>query len=362
MELDPTVCYDALRARDARFDGRFFTGVVTTGVYCRPVCPARTPRRENVRFFACAAAAQAAGFRPCLRCRPEASPGTPAWLGTSVTVSRALRLIAEGALDADRVDDLAARVGIGERHLRRLFLAHLGATPIAVAQTQRVLFAKKLIDETELPMTEIVALAAGFASVRRFNAAIRATYGRPPPTLRRARLRRRRIRRRTPRSSCASRTVRRSRGSALLGFLGRRAIPRRRERREATPTAARSTSAWRAPARLEVGAVAGRNELLARIRTPSAAALPAIVVRLRACSTSQADPLAIASHSRRRPACSRRRSRALPGLRVPGAWDGFELAVRAILGQQVSVTRRDDARRPARRRVRRSCRRREPPG
>src|SRR5262249_44181728 len=154
----------------------FFTAVRTTGIYCRPICPAQTPKRVNVRFFTSAPAAEAAGFRPCLRCRPEAAPGTPAWLGTSATVARALRLIATGGLDDDAaVEDLASRVGIGERHLRRLFVAHLGASPIAVAQTRRVQLAKKLLDETALPIARI-AMDAGFGSLRRFNFAMRATY------------------------------------------------------------------------------------------------------------------------------------------------------------------------------------------
>jgi len=137
--LEPDRCYRALKSRDARFDGRFFFGVQTTGIYCRPVCPARTPKRANVRFYACAAAAEQAGFRPCRRCRPETAPGTPAWQGTSATVARALRLIDAGALDRASVGDLAARVGLGERQLRRLFLRHLGASPVAVGQTRRVL-------------------------------------------------------------------------------------------------------------------------------------------------------------------------------------------------------------------------------
>jgi AraC family transcriptional regulator of adaptative response / DNA-3-methyladenine glycosylase II len=158
---------------------------VTTGVYCRPVCPARTPKFQNVRFYACAAAAQEDGFRPCLRCRPEASPGTPAWLGTSATVSRALRFIAGGALDEGSVDDLAERLGIGERHLRRLFLKHLGASPIAVAQTKRLHLAKQLIDETDLPMARI-AFDSGFLSLRRFNTAMRRGFDRSPMQLRKA--------------------------------------------------------------------------------------------------------------------------------------------------------------------------------
>src|SRR5437588_89259 len=183
--MDLRVYERARLARDARFDGRFFIGVTTTGIYCRPICPAPSPKSQNVRYFPSAAAAAEAGFRPCLRCRPEASPGTPAWLGASATVSRALKLIAESALDEESVDDLSERLGIGSRHLRRLFLKYLGATPIAVAQTRRVHFAKKLIDETGLTMTQ-VAMAAGFGSIRRFNATFQNLYGRTPRDLRKA--------------------------------------------------------------------------------------------------------------------------------------------------------------------------------
>jgi AraC family transcriptional regulator, regulatory protein of adaptative response / DNA-3-methyladenine glycosylase II len=185
MELDHEACYRALSTRDARFDGRMFTAVRTTGVYCRPICPARTPKRENVTFYPTASAAQEAGFRPCLRCRPESSPDLAAWRGTSNTVSRGLALIAEGALDREAVDALAERLGVGERQLRRLFRQHLGASPIAVAQTRRVLFAKQLIVETTMPMTE-VALASGFSSIRRFNATFHTLYRRPPRELRRS--------------------------------------------------------------------------------------------------------------------------------------------------------------------------------
>ena len=185
LELNHRVCDRARLARDARFDGRFFIGVTSTGVYCRPVCPAPQPKPKNVRYFPSAAAAADAGFRPCLRCRPEASPGTPAWLGASSSVSRALKLIGESALDDGGVEDLAARLGIGSRHLRRLFLRYLGATPVAVAQTRRVHFAKKLIDETNLTMAQI-AMASGFGSIRRFNATFQNLYGRSPGDLRRA--------------------------------------------------------------------------------------------------------------------------------------------------------------------------------
>ena len=168
MTLDWQTCSRARISRDARFDGKFFIGVVTSGVYCRSICPARTAKECNVRYFPSAAAAAEAGFRPCLRCRPECSPGTPAWQGTPNTVSRALRLLNENGLE-EGVEPLAERLGIGSRHLRRLFLQHLGASPRAVAQTRRLHFAKKLIDETTLPMSEI-AIAAGFGCVRRFNA------------------------------------------------------------------------------------------------------------------------------------------------------------------------------------------------
>ena len=184
MDLDHEACYRAICLRDSRFDGRFFTGVRTTRIYCRPICPAPTPRSGNVTFFPTAAAAHEAGFRPCLRCRPETSPGIGAWRGTSNTVSRGLALIDLGALDEGDVTALGNRLGVGDRHLRRLFRQHLGASPIAIAQTRRVLLAKQLLHETSLPMTE-VAFAAGFGSVRRFNETFQKLYGCPPGDLRR---------------------------------------------------------------------------------------------------------------------------------------------------------------------------------
>src|SRR5215467_2063690 len=183
MNLDRRICSRARLSRDARFDGKFYIGVRTSGVYCRPICPAPTAMEKNVRYFPTAAAAAEAGFRPCLRCRPESSPGTPAWAGTQSTVSRALRLISETGLEDGGVETLAEHLGMSSRHLRRLFLRHLGATPNAVAQTRRLHFAKKLLDETSLPMTE-VALASGFGCVRRFNAAIRKIYRRTPTQIR----------------------------------------------------------------------------------------------------------------------------------------------------------------------------------
>jgi AraC family transcriptional regulator of adaptative response/methylated-DNA-[protein]-cysteine methyltransferase len=183
--LDSRACDRARLARDRRFDGRFFTGVLTTRIYCRPTCPVKPAKSRNVVFFPTAAAAERAGFRPCLRCRPETAPGTPAWQGAAASVSRALRLIERGFLDDGKtVEDLADSLGMTTRHLRRLFARHAGASPIAVAMTRRVQRAKRLIDETSLPMAT-VAFAAGFGSIRRFNAAFHTVYRRPPTAVRR---------------------------------------------------------------------------------------------------------------------------------------------------------------------------------
>lgn len=182
--LDWETCDRARLARDRAFDGLFFTGVRTTRIYCRPVCPVRPAQSKNVQFFPTAAAAERAGFRPCLRCRPETAPGSPAWSGTATTVTRGMRLIQDGFLDQGSVAALADRLGIGSRHLLRLFLRHAGATPREVAATRRVQTAKRLIDQSAMPLSEI-AFAAGFRSIRRFNDAFLATYGRPPSAFRR---------------------------------------------------------------------------------------------------------------------------------------------------------------------------------
>ena len=187
MSIDFAECDRARLARDRTYDGRFYTGVRTTGIYCRPVCPERPARSANVSFFPSAAAAELAGFRPCLRCRPETAPFSGAWIGSRATVERALRLIAEeGALDREgaTVESLAQRLGVGSRQLTRLFAQHLKASPAKVARTARVQRAKRLLDETGLPMTEI-AMHAGFRSLRRFNAAFAEIYGRPPSAIRR---------------------------------------------------------------------------------------------------------------------------------------------------------------------------------
>jgi AraC family transcriptional regulator of adaptative response / DNA-3-methyladenine glycosylase II len=326
------ICYRAIASKDARFDGRFFTGVVTTGIYCRPVCPARIPARRNVKFFPSAAAAQTAGFRPCLRCRPESSPGTPAWAGTSTTVSRALRQIADGALDDGNVGALAARLGLGERQLRRLFVEHLGASPLTVAQTRRVQLAKKLLDETALPMSHL-ALDAGFTSVRRFNAAVRKTYGRTPSELRRLRLNAV-----TPRddSQVTLRLAYRPplEWGRLMDYLQARAIPGVEEVRDGVYS--RSVRIGGVAGVISARAHTDRPELLLRVPIELARHLIVIVERARRIFDLGADPGEIVQHLRRDPRL-RSRLRGRSDIRIPGAWDGFETFVRAILGQQVSV-------------------------
>jgi len=182
--LDVAACERARVSRNPRFDGQFFSGVRTTRIYCRPVCPVRPAKAQNVSFFPSAAAAERAGFRPCLRCRPETAPFSPAWKGSLTTVERAVRLISAGALDKAPVDALAARLGVGARHLSRLFDKHLGASPAQIAKTARVQRAKRLLDNTDLPMTEI-ASRSGFRSLRRFNAVFAEVYKRPPTGIRR---------------------------------------------------------------------------------------------------------------------------------------------------------------------------------
>ena len=331
MELDASRCYRAMLARDARFDGRFFVGVRTTGIYCRPVCPAPTPKRDNVVFLPCAAAAEAAGFRPCRRCRPEASPGAPAWNGTAAVVSRALRLIADGALDERETEALADRLGLGERQLRRLFAKHLGASPAGIARARRVHFAKRLVDETELSMTEI-AVSSGFRSIRQFNHAIRATFGRAPSEMRR--------RRRGVTADDDGRLVLRLAyrppldWRSLLDFFRLRAIPGVES--VADGIYRRTIECADEAAVIEVAAVEGEPWLELRADRVLVGSLVSIVERARRMFDLNADPLQIAATFSRDPLLGERMSRRR-GLRVPGVWNGFELAVRAILGQQVTV-------------------------
>jgi len=335
MELpDKATCYRALQSRDPRFDGLMYIGVKSTGVYCRPVCPARTPKFENCTFYPSAAAAHEAGHRPCLRCRPETAPELASWLGTSNTVSRALALIAEGALDGEgkTVDALAERLGVGERQLRRLFLQHLGASPIAVAQTRRVLFAKHLIHETQMPMTE-VALASGFNSLRHFNELFQQLFHRPPSALRRKSS--------IARSSTEAGITLRLRyrppydWASMLSFLQARAIP---------GVEVVENECYRRTVEIDgsIGTVAvthlpQRQSFRVTIHFPAVQSLPAIVARVRRLFDLSADIETIDTHLSTDPKLAPWIARH-PGLRAPGGWDGFELAVRAILGQQISVS------------------------
>lgn len=319
--MDADICYRAVKARDARFDGLFFTAVRTTGIFCRPVCPARTPLRRNIEFFPNAATARAAGYRPCLRCRPEVSPDLPASAGTSTTVTRALRLIDEGALDSGSTEQLAERLGLTDRHLRRLFIEHVGVPPVAVAATRRVLFAKRLITETRLPVSEI-AFASGFQSLRRFNEAIRDMYDRNPMDLRRF----------------TSEVVHPSaielklhyrppyNWAAFLNFVSHRAI---------TGLEIVNADGYRR------NGIAVRNDsrahcIRATIDASHVTRLRPIVEKIRFFFDLRANTSEIAAHLRRSPVLRNIVPR-LGGLRLPGCWDPFELAVRAILGQQVTV-------------------------
>jgi len=331
MPLDRDAQYRALLIRDPRFDGRVFVCVKTTGIYCRPICPARTPKLDNIVFVQTAAAAQEAGFRPCLRCRPETAPDLGAWRGASNTVSRALALIELGALDQDDLEALADRVGVGERQLRRLFRQHLGASPIAVAQTRRVLLAKQLIHETHLPMTEI-ALAAGFGSLRRFNEVFQDLYQRSPSDLRRSR--------KGDLSSGAQGEISltlRYRAPydwpAMLDFLKLRAIAG--VETVEGDTYARTIGFGGLQGTVSVRPGPG-DGLEATVRFANLSALPNIIARLRRVFDLSAEPEAIGQHLAQDPALAPLVA-ARPGLRLPGAWDGFELAIRAVLGQQITV-------------------------
>jgi AraC family transcriptional regulator, regulatory protein of adaptative response / DNA-3-methyladenine glycosylase II len=328
---DPDLCYRALVGRDARFDGRFFVCVRTTRIYCRPVCPARTPKRENCTFAPSAAAAEAQGYRSCLRCRPEAAPGTPAWAGTEASVARALRMIDEGALDEGSVGQLAARLGIGARQLHRLFVRHLGASPQAVAGNRRLLVAKQLLTETGLPLSE-VASAAGFQSLRRFNDALKTAYQRSPGELRRAS--------RTP-ASQASAAIHLSLGyrppfgwERVLAYLGARAIPGVEAVAEGGYH--RTYRLGGSQGTLGVSHQPGRRALSVRIEGTGPLPVRPLVARVRRLFDLDADPAALTVALGEDPVIGPRLARA-GGVRVPGAFEPFELAVRAILGQQVSV-------------------------
>ena len=357
--LDSAVYESARQARDPRYDGRFFIGVLTTGIYCRPICPVRIPKQDNIQLYRSAAAAATAGFRPCLRCRPESSPGTPAWTGGSWKVTRALEMIERGFLDVSTLSALAAKLFIGERQLGRLFQQHLGAAPSEVAQTRRLHFAKKLIDETDLPLTTL-CFAAGFGSVRRFNSVLKQTYGKSPRELRARRL----TRTNREKVSKGSEWSKGSKGSkvsigsavgaivltlsyrppfdwtALLRFLAYRAIPGVEQVTESSY--ARSFRVIN-----DEGKVDAQGHFIAHFSTDAStvslsvwidnnAGLQRVVERVRAILDLRADSEIIDSTLTADPRLAKLVAR-YPGTRVPGCWSGFEVALRAILGQQVTV-------------------------
>jgi AraC family transcriptional regulator of adaptative response / DNA-3-methyladenine glycosylase II len=336
---DQRVCDQARLSRDPRFDGLFFIAVTSTRIYCRPICPAPTPRSDRVIYFGNAAAAETAGFRPCLRCRPELAPGNDTWRRGDTAMARALQLIDGGALAEQSLGELAQRVHLGERQLRRLFVDKLGASPHSVHATRRLLFAKQLLTETALPITQI-ALAAGFRSLRRFNASFQDAYRMAP----------RDLRRRPVAGAEGFLTLRLAfrppyAFSALLDFLRGRALPGI-EQVDATSYARvfRLDDAHTASA-IEHAAIGwmrldawpgDENALRLQLHCPQPARMLDVVTRLRRMFDLDADPDAIGKaltqDARLRPLL-----RKHPGLRLPGGWDGFEIAVRAVLGQQVSV-------------------------
>ncbi|MDO8863376.1 AlkA N-terminal domain-containing protein [Haliea sp. E1-2-M8] len=328
-DLDPEVCRRARLARDARFDGLFFLAVRTTGIYCRPVCPARPPAEQNVAYFREASQAAAAGFRPCLRCRPEAAPGSPAWQGSSVTVQRALELIRAGALNEGSLAALCARLGVGERHLRKLFQRELGVSPVAVAHNQRLLFARQLLQETTLPVIDI-AHAAGFGSVRRCNSAFQSSFSKPPSAMRRP-----------PQASSTRADIRLQLQyrppydwDGVLDFFSRHAVE---GVESADDECYRRTILWQQqPGAICVRHLPARQALELELRLPDLAAMMPVVQRVRRMFDLDANPGVIAASLGQEPALATLLQR-FPGLRSPVCWSVEEATVRAIVGQQVSI-------------------------
>jgi len=340
-------CYRAVRSRDARFDGWFVTAVTSTGIYCRPSCPALTPKRANVRFLPSAAAAQHAGFRACKRCRPDASPGSPEWNVRADTVGRAMRLIRDGAVEREGVTGVARALGFSERHLHRQLVAELGAGPLALARAQRAQTARLLIETTTLPFTD-VAFAAGFPSIRQFNETVREVFAATPTELRRGATgahgepRQSGVAGQHPVAGAPALTLRlRHRApldaASLLAFLGERAVPgveawdaRSETYRRVLALPHGSGIAALAPA------ADGADHVRCELRLTDLRDLAAAVQRCRRLLDLDADPVAVDEALAADPALAPL-VRATPGRRVPGAVDGGELAVRAVLGQQVSV-------------------------
>jgi len=327
MILDPDQCYRALRTHDARFDGRFFVGVGTTGIYCRPVCTAKTPLERNCSFYPSAAAAEASGFRPCLRCRPELAPGYATVDANRRLAQAAASLIEDGRLEDASLADLAANLGVTDRHLRRVFQQEFGVSPVDYAQTQRLLLAKRLLTDTALPVLD-VAMASGFASLRRFNDLFRTRYRLTPGELRKSAPAQR------PADRLAFDLAFRPPydWSAMLAFLDRRSIAgvesvdgRRYRRSVRLERAGRTHSGW-----IEVAPSARRSALRVTASASLAGAVPALLARVKSL-------LDLACHPDEIAAALGPLAAEHPGLRLPGAVDGFEIAVRAILGQQVTV-------------------------
>jgi AraC family transcriptional regulator, regulatory protein of adaptative response / DNA-3-methyladenine glycosylase II len=326
MLLDSEACFRAVRSRDRRFDGRFFTAVVSTGVYCRPICPVRPPKRENMRFYSSAAAAEGAGYRPCLRCRPERAPGLATVDAASRLAGAAIARIEEHAVSNGKMSDLAGELGVSDRHLRRVTEAEFGVSPIELAQTQRLLLAKRLLSETSLRLTD-VAFAAGFGSVRRFNALFKSRYGLNPRSIRRSSGT-------APGLTCQLDFRPPLAWQSMLAYLRNRAIPGV-ETVDAThyrrTVALANRQGW-----ISVSLAKSATALEVVLSPTLAPVVGGVIVRVKHLFDLSAAPDAVAAllaeDAMLKPAVKR-----LPGLRVPGAFDGFELAVRAVLGQQVSV-------------------------
>ncbi|MFT6955630.1 MAG: AraC family transcriptional regulator of adaptative response / DNA-3-methyladenine glycosylase II [Halieaceae bacterium] len=327
-ELDREICRQARLSRDRRFDGEFFLAVSTTGIYCRPICPARQPAERNVVYFRHAAQAAQAGFRPCLRCRPETTPNSPAWLGTHTTVSRALDLIRAGALNGEgSLDTLAARMGIGERYLRKLFQRDLGLSPLEVAQNQRLLLAKQLLAESTLPLTN-VAFAAGFNSVRRFNSAVRSAFNKTPGELRKNPARvgapiELELHYRPPYD-----------WQGVMGFFYRHAVP---GVEQAEPNSyQRNIRINGQTGHFSVTPIKDKSALKLSLSLPALQPLMPLIARVRRMFDLDANPEAINAALSTSPILAKLLAER-PGIRVPGAWSAEESAVRAVIGQQVST-------------------------
>ena len=340
-QLNDDICYHALKARDRRFDGRFYTAVLTTGIFCRPICPAVTPKRVNVQFYPSAEAAIAHGFRPCLRCRPEAAPGSPASAGVHATVARAVRLIEEGALETGSVEQLADRLGVGDRHLRRIFKEHTGVTPQDHAKARRLLRARQLIVDSNLSMTDIADIA-GFGSLRRFNDAMKTAYGHAPTAFRRG-IKAKPVSDKNDNDPFAPKSddlILRLRARQpfdadyLLTFFRARAIPGLEA--VGDRTYARGFRIHDAVGLMICRFASDQGGVDVILRGPARDAVLEIGGRVRRLFDLDADVPSItalfADDELLRPLVDKR-----PGLRVPGCWDRFELAIRAVLGQQVSV-------------------------